>query len=90
MSPITGANLKPWPEHALRMTTRGDSGCRSTMKCWSGVFVYRHTALRTTCRDTPRRCLRDEQAQRVEVGVGHDAAHDVGIDGARRRDGGPA
>ena len=38
-SPITGANLKPWPEQGEAMTMFGAPGMRSMMKSWSGVMV---------------------------------------------------
>ena len=43
ISPITLANLKPWPEQAeANDDLRVASGCRSMMKCSSGVFVNMH------------------------------------------------
>ncbi len=39
MSPINGANLKPWPEQAEANATPGAAGWRSTMKRSSSVFV---------------------------------------------------
>ena len=35
-SPMSGANLKPWPLHGDPITM---SSCRSRMKRWSSVFV---------------------------------------------------
>src|SRR5215470_9687801 len=39
ISPITGANLKPCPEHGAATMIRGDWGNRSRMKSPSGVMV---------------------------------------------------
>lgn len=39
ISPITGENLKPWPEHGLATITCGAWGSRSIQKCSSGVLV---------------------------------------------------
>ncbi len=39
ISPITGANLKPWPEQGEATITFGAPGRRSMMKSWSGVTV---------------------------------------------------
>ena len=39
ISPITGANLKPWPEQGEATMTFGAPGSRSMMKSWSGVTV---------------------------------------------------
>ena len=38
-SPTEGANLKPWPENPAASHTFSCSGCRSMIKCSSGVIV---------------------------------------------------
>ena len=42
ISPITLANLKPWPEQGEVKLTWGWRGWTSMMKWWSGVLVNMH------------------------------------------------
>ena len=44
-SPSTGMNLNPCPLNPHAIHVRAQPGMRSTMKCWSGLLVYRQIAL---------------------------------------------
>ena len=61
ISPITLANVKPWPDKPAALTTRSCAGCFPITKCSSGEFVKRHVFIASGATGGIRmhRCIAD-------------------------------